>query len=290
MGDNVTCRFILPYIAQPAGSFTFTYYDEVIQANITHYEIPKLVEIITGIKYDPNNPVRIHGHTEIFKGFSEVQINLPVKNPEFSHIDDVQLRNHIAEILNEFQYCYLHFSGKYWGNPISSDHFVNMQLETSSQRGFSSNWGGSNRKIPTFLDDEQTLKKFSEFIEKGVNLPIQYTFLVDARKHYISGEYHLMYTELGIAFENLVNRAFYKISSIYEKQMFKEGKLQGQIAYILNQYCKWDEKNIEAVITICQRRNQVVHDNKRDFLHEQSYEHLTLGESAIKAISDWISA
>ena len=287
--DNITCHFILPYIIQPEGSFDFNYGDEVFEIDVKHHIIPALLEVITGIKYDSKNPVGISGPSEIFKGVSEVKLSLPIEFPDFSQTDDTKLRNRIADLLNELQYCYLHCSGKSWGNPISADHFVNMQFTSSNVRGFSSNWGGSHRIIPPFLSDEKVLPEFKKLIKAGASLSTQYEFLVDARKHYISSEYHLMYVEIAIAFENLVNRAFKKISNIYEKQMFKEGKLQGQIAYLLNQYCKWDEKKIEAVITICQRRNEVVHNNKRTFSHEEAYEHLVAGENAIRAITEWIS-
>ncbi len=287
--DNVSCRFVLPYIVQPEGVFDFNYDDEAFHIKIKHHIIPPLLEVITGIKYDPKNPVSISGASEIFKGVSEVEISLPTNFSDFSKVDDTALRNHITDLLNEFQYCYLHCSGKSWGNAISADHFVNMQFTTSKVRGSSSSWGGSHRRIPSFLRDEETLPEFKKFIEKEASLPAQYEFLVDARKHYMSGEYHLMYVEIAVAFENLVSRAFKKIFNVYEKQMFKEGKLQGQIAYLLNQYFKWDDKQIEAIITMCQRRNEVVHNNRRKFPHEEAYEHLVIGEVAIRAITGWIS-
>ena len=99
-----------------------------------------------------------------------------------------------------------------------------------------------------------------------------------------------MYVEIAIAFENLVERSYKKISKVYERKMFKEGKLEGKISHLLNQYCKWDEDKIGEIVNICDRRNQVVHNNRRNFPHEEAYEHLIDGEEAIRAITEWISS
>ncbi|MFC2058983.1 hypothetical protein ACFLTS_05060 [Chloroflexota bacterium] len=289
--NKITCRFILPYIVQPEGSFTFKYNNEVFDIDIKYEDVPVLHQIITGIKYNPSKPVGINGPSEIFRGISRAEIGLPA-SADFSPLsfDDTELRNRIANILNEYQYCYLHISGKSWGNPVSVDHFVNMDFLFPGIQGLSSNWGGSHRQIPQFLRDQKTLPEFKKFLDKGESLTAQYEFLVDARKHYMSGEYHLMYVEIAVAFESLVTKAFRKISNIYERDMFKEGKLKGQLSHLLSQYLEWDDKQIEAIKTICQRRNEVVHNNRRKFRYEEAYEHLVVGGDAIREITDWINA
>ncbi len=69
--EKVTCHFVLPYIVLPEGFFHFKYGDEVFDIGIKYHIVPALLQIITGIKYDPKNPVSINGPQEIFKGISE---------------------------------------------------------------------------------------------------------------------------------------------------------------------------------------------------------------------------
>lgn len=285
---EIACRFFLPYIVQPEGSFDFKFGEEIYRINIEHHVSPTLMGIVTGIKYDPENPVGIKGPTEIFKGISEIDIRVPIPpHVKETETNDTELRNRIVEVLNEFQYRYLHVTEKYWWNAVSADHFVNMTIESDTMQGFSSSWSGSGRKIPEFRTDDNLVSDFSESTKEGKDVPIPFVFLIDAKRHYLNGEYHLMYVEIVIAFENLANRALQKISSAYEKDMFKEGKIKGRICHLLHNHCKWSEEDIKIVSETCKRRNEVVHTNRRGFSATEAYAHLTTSEKAIKAITDW---
>jgi len=289
--NKITCEFWLPYIIQPEGVYNFKYRDKIYRIKIEHHILPFLKFIITGIRQEDVNKIGIIGPKELFQGVSKISISMPYDNQDKLDFGftDKNLRNEIVDILNEYQYRYLYISKKYWLNVISADHFVNMNILTPKREGFSSDWGGSKRKFLTFREDDKVLSDFSDFIEKVNELPIQYRFLIDAKRHYLTGEYHLMYVEIVIAFEALVNKSYNKISSIYETGMFKEGKLQGQIGYLLHQYCGWNDSDINEIIEICSRRRQVIHDNRRIFPFEEAYSHLTLGEKAIIDINNWIS-
>lgn len=284
--DDVTYHFMLPYIVQPEGVLDLQRDGQPVHLEIKHHVIAPLLVIITGFQYDPEHPVGINGPSEIFKGVSEVELTW---RTDTADMGGTESRNRIADLLNDCQYCYLHCSGKAWGHSVSADHFINIQVVTATSRGMSSDWGGSHRQMLSFLDDKKALPVFKSLMERTHSLPPLLEFLVDAKRHYVSGEYHLMYVELAAALEALANRAYKKISSTYEHSMFKEGKLQGQVAFLLYQYCKWDDTQIEPVIAVCTRRNEVVHDSRRSFRHEEAYAHLMAGENAIKAINDWIS-
>ncbi len=289
--NKITCEFWLPYIVQPEGTNHFKYGENKNLIEIKHQKSPVLKTILTGIHQDTVNEIEIIGPKEIFQGISKISVTMPLDNiNELNHgFTDKNLRNKIVDILNEYQYRYLYISQKYWLNVISADHFVNMNYSTPKRKGYSSDWGGSKRNLLEFREDDKVLSDFSDYIEKDNELPIQYHFLIDAKRHYLTGEYYLMYVETVIAFEALVNKAYNKISSIYERGMFKEGKLQGQMSHLLHEYCRWKDNDIENVIEICLRRQQVVHDNRRIFPFEEAYSHLIIGERAITNITDWIA-
>jgi len=289
--NKITCEFWLPYIIQPEGINHFKYGEKNYLIEIEHQKSSVLKSILTGIRQEDVNKIEIIGPKEIFQGISKISISIPLDNQNIlnSGFTAKNLRNEIVDILNEYQYRYLYISKKYWLNVISADHFVNMNILTPERKGFSSDWGGSKRKLLEFREDDKVLSDFSDVIEKDNELPIQYRFLIDAKRHYLTGEYHLTYVEIVIAFESLVNKSYNKISSIYEKGMFKEGKLQGQMGHLLHEYCGWEDKDIENVIEICQRRQQVVHDNRRVFPFNEAYHHLIIGERAITDITNWIS-
>lgn len=288
--NKITCTFWLPYIIQPEGVNIFNYGGKNYQIKIEHQELSFLKFIVTGIRPEDVHKVPIIGPKELFQGVSKVSISMPLNNEDQSEFGffDKNLRNEIVDILNEYQYRYLYISKKYWINVVSADHFVNMNILTPKRKGFSSDWGGSRRTLLSFREDENILPDFSDFVEKDNELPIQYRFLIDAKRHYLTGEYHLMYVEIVIAFEALVNKAYNKISSIYEKSIFKEGKLQGKMGFLLHHYIGWNENDIEEIIEICKRRQQVIHDNRRTFSFKEAYSHLTIGEKGIIDITNWI--
>jgi hypothetical protein len=98
-----------------------------------------------------------------------------------------------------------------------------------------------------------------------------------------------MYVEAAAALEALTTKAYSKITAVYEKRMFKEGKLAGQVTHLLHTYCAWEDSALEQISKVLERRNQVVHDQKRAFDAAEAFEHISIAEKATESIKNWLS-
>ena len=192
-------------------------------------------------------------------------------------------------MLNDLQYRYLTISGKYWWTEVSADHYVNMQTVSRKSQSTCAAWGGSGRKLPKWRHDDSVLTDFAKHLQQGGRLKVEEIFLTDAKRHYLAGQYHLMYVEAAVAIEAVAESAYRCISSTYEKSMFKEGKLVGKVGHLLHTYCDWSDSDIELVSKVIESRNQVIHDQKRKFSVSKTYSHLDVAVRAVKAITDWIT-
>jgi hypothetical protein len=283
-------RFFLPYIVQPAGEWEHTYDEQKWKIKIQHQIVPPLLEIATGIKFNKENPVRIDGPREIFMGFTKVEMDQFVPHSTRSEPGmeaEVEIRNLIADIINDLQYRYLMISGKYWWNEVSADHFVNMESVSQRARSTSTLWA-VERKLIEWRHDEEILTDFSNYLRQNTKLPVEEIFLTDAKRHYLTGEYHLMYVEATTALELVTERAYRFISNVYERRMFKDGHLAGKVAHLLHFYCKWADNDIDKVVKAIESRNEVIHNQKRKFTSTASYLHLDITIRAVRAIMTWL--
>ena len=105
-------------------------------------------------------------------------------------------------------------------------------------------------------------------------------------RHYLSGEYHLMYVEIATSLEAITKKAYQALSCVYEKRMFNEGKLAGQVAHLLHSYCEWADADIDEVVRAVEARNEVVHHGRRRFDGKVAYKQLGLAVKAIEHIKD----
>jgi hypothetical protein len=157
---SVRHSFFLPYIIQPEGTWRHQYASQTWQIEIRHILVPPLVEIVTGIRFNPDSPVGIQGPQEIFKGVTSVgatELDNPSAGEISSDLSKAEIhgkRNLIAALLNDLQYQYLLVSGKYWWNAVSADHFVSMKTETATRRGVRVVWGGSGRSVLAWRTDD----------------------------------------------------------------------------------------------------------------------------------------
>lgn len=296
-------EFELPYIIQPEGNFEFKFREEIFTVSIKHQILPELRGLLTGFIYGThqvtisdkatfrsgNAGVSVRGPREIFKGTSKVKVVLPptVRDAFDKRKSDTEVRRIVVDILNEFQYQYLHHSGKYWWNSVSQDHFISSKI-TMESSGIASLSFELEKAVLPYKEDEEALPSFGESLKLGERLPPEIFFLIDAKNHFLTGQYHLMYVELGIAFERLVNKAHQKLYGS-EKRRFTEGKLIGQLNHLLFQYCKWSSKDLKAVEEICQNRNYVVHTNKRYFELKKAHKHIIADEKVIGALQGWLN-
>lgn len=285
-------RFLLPYIVQPAGQWEHSFAGQEWRIHIQHVLSPRLTGIVTGIQFDPKSPVQLDGPKELFVGISQIEVH-ELTLPDLSTTSDLAAqdghRNLIAALLNDLQYRYLVVSGKYWWNEVSADHFVNMQTESRRFRGLSSSWGGSRRQLPEWRHDDRTLADFARRLQERDRLPVEEMFLTDAKRHYLTGEYHLMHVEAATAIEAVAERAYRSISGVYEQRMFKEGRLAGKVAHLLHTYCGWGDSEIEKVVNAIESRNQVIHDRKRKFSASTSYSQLEVAMRAVRDIMSWVA-
>ncbi|MBN1273436.1 MAG: hypothetical protein JXB26_14305 [Candidatus Aminicenantes bacterium] len=246
-------HFNLPYIVQPEGEFEFKKNDSLLTIKIQHLTDPFTLSIVTGIRCDHRNPIGVSGPKEMFKGVSRISIQNPFEIEIKTEMIDGKevytpifqkkgLELELARILNEFQLEYLIISGKYWWSIVSPSHFVNLtssrgiDLKSAKIMEMSSKWGWKG-SLPKYRSDHnRVLSEFRKRIKEQTRVQTELRFLLDAKRHYLYGENHLMYVEIAIALENLIKKCFKKISKVYESDMFKEGKLRGRIVFILKTY------------------------------------------------------
>lgn len=287
--------FYLPYIFLPEGSWELKTNIRDWKIEVKHHPIPALMEIVTGFRFNPQNPMKISGSKELFKGISEIHViekNMIDNQPALLK-DPIALRKEITSLLNNLQSRYMIFTGKYWYISVLANHFVNLQSYSASGNmiGMSSAWNGTGESIPDFVNDlsDKSKEKFQVLLSDNKRIETFRYFLIDARKHYFTGEFHIMYIDICIAFESLIGKALQKISNIYEKNMFKEGKLKGKVCHLLFSYCKWEESDLKGIINIIDFRNMVIHQTKRNFNAKKAYEHLIISENAVEDIYSFLS-
>jgi hypothetical protein len=289
----VAHQFVLPYIVQPEGCWRHTLANQDWQVTIKLIRIPQLFQTATGFRFDPEKPMRVDGPQEIFLGVSNIEVVELTPPKAIVDMDEKAIyrdRNLIAAILNDIQNRYLYVSGRYWRHEISADHIVNLQTNTRCVSGMSTKWGGgSGRALPSWRQDDGVITEFTSHLKDNPRLLMEDVFLTDARRHYLTGEYHLMYVEIATAFEAVTERSYRALSSIYEQQMFKEGKLAGRVAHLLHTHRQWNDEEIKSVIAAIQARNEVVHHGKRRFNASDCFNHIEASIRAVRSIVDWLN-
>ena len=288
----------LPYIIEPAGEWQISSAGTDWIVRIQQVVFPPLVEVVTGIRFNPQSPTRVDGPKAIHIGISRVTLvektepEAPWEGsgpPQGPDAFGFQKHSVLAEVLNDLQYRFLVASGRYWWQEVSADHFVNVRMQSPARQGLMSNWGGSNRKGLTHMPKPDAYYALAEHLEANEKVRVHEYFLTDAKRHYLGGQYHLMYVELATGLEALVLRAFPLLSSAYEKKLFKDGRLAGKLSFFLHQHCRFSDESIELVSAAIEARNQVIHDQKRRFKWQQAHTHLEAGLGAADAIALWIT-
>ncbi len=305
MNHNITLEFTLPYIIQPKGTYNFKYDNEEFIISIKHERIPKLQQILTGLVLIGNQQqitigdkltitgggqgtITIQGPKEIYSGISTISIQVPSSYGSLTQEGGKELRKKIVSVLNDYQYQYLHVTQKYWWNAISTDHFISFNIKTEKSVSMSASWGRDKKSL-AYKEDKAVKEELETRYSNGVSLSLEDIYLIEAKHHYLTTEYHLMYVEIGIIFESLTSRCEQKLYNKYEKRMFKEGKLIGRLIYLLTQKCAWSIEESGQVEKILNCRNQVIHNNRRNFKTEIAYEHLVASEKVIQSLKEWLN-
>ena len=68
-------KFVLPYIFQPEGQWDLLFAEQQWHVQISHRNIPTLIEIVTAIVYDENKPAQVKGPKELLLGISEIEVH-----------------------------------------------------------------------------------------------------------------------------------------------------------------------------------------------------------------------
>ena len=262
--------------------------EKILSGYLNKDNILKALMGISLAKEEKSRYIIVIGPNEIYTGITNIFMH--IKHPEDKLIDDSSyLREKIVDILNEIQHFYIYSSKKYWWHNVSSDHFCDLIINTGEFLRVHKKVNSYNKVLPPFLSENEFIDDFKKILANKNKIFLYDRYLINAKRHYLTNEYNLMYIELSIAFENLMNRSFKKIIG-YEKGMFIEGKLQGKIIYILHHYCKWNKEEIDLIKDICDIRNDIIHNNRENFGSIKNiFQHLTSAEKAIKDIEGWLN-
>jgi hypothetical protein len=196
--------------------------------------------------------------------------------------------------LNEFQYSYLHVSDDYLWVTVLKEHIPSMSIQDFKDETITiihqlDIW----KRIPKRgkeEDESKKIKSFKKFIKDKKVLTLEQIYLIDAKKHYATGEYHILYVDLAIALEIIVNKSIDKIQNKNEKSILKNSGLAYQISYLLDKYCKWENEKIEVIKLICRTRNNIIHKNIRISTAKKALNHILISEEAINNIISWLES
>lgn len=230
---SIGYRFGLPYIYQPPGHTHIVYDGVDYCVRVRHIIVPELFGVVTGFAYNPAKPLGVSGPSELYLGVSRVSVAFKAENVFADPNDEIRMT--LADVLNALQYKYLVVSKKYWFQSVAPDHFVNLEIKSTHHVSHASSWGASRRGLLPYRGDDspEIRADLATIAASGERLPAWQVFLIDAKRHYLTREYHLMYAELQIAFESLMQPAMKKICDAFERDMINDGMTFGKIAFLL---------------------------------------------------------
>ncbi len=281
MENELVCNFQLPYLIKPAGTYNFSFGNEDIKLSIEHRTnrifipfVPDIGDII-----------------EPFNGFSMVQVELARPFEEWTEESTTLLYNKIMTILNEFQYRYLFCSNDYIWISVIKEHFPNISVVDIEKDIViiiyqSDVWG----RIPKKGDEKAAQTKLLEFLGNKRELPDFQSYLIDAKKHYATGEYHITNIELAIVLEILSNETKDKVHRLKETDFTKNRNVPYHLNSLLSKYCGWNESECKELDRIWVLRNNIIHRGKRNISSDETLKHLNIIEKAIDAIIKWVNS
>lgn len=267
------CNLSIPFIFGPNGEFDYTYEGQVYHIKIEHKTLTPMHTLVPNIG-------NLH---EIYHGFSMVQLLIPKPFDQWSEKSTEILYEKILGFLTEFQYHYLRISEDYLWVSLMKEYIPTINIQDDeegimliiSQRDI---W----RRLPKRSEEKDIRASFKELIESDATINSEFIYLIDARKHYAIGEYHIMYVELAIILEILNKRAL-------EQNIIKpvEG-LSKQSIRLLTEY-GWNKSKINKIKQLCKIRNKIVHERAKDFSPNDALKHLQIIEEVVKDLNPWLS-